>query len=91
MEIAATLPQGSFMAPLFLNTFTADMHEFDYIRRFVCSDDLALASQVEKFVEAEKKPIGNPGQTWEKYCADNGPNANSSKTVVCAYHLKTSQ
>ena len=84
------LSQGSVLAPLLFNVYTADLPIFENIYRPIHAEDLALdakgntATGVEGLLEnALEKPSA--------YHESNGRNANPSKSVVSAHHLKNQE
>ena len=48
------LPQGSVLAPIFFNIYTKDQPAAENCERFLYADDLALASQTNKFEKRKK-------------------------------------
>ena len=81
------LPQGSVLAPLLFNVYTADQSIHPGTRSFVYADDLAVTAQSTDFAPIEETLISALGGLSEYYTT-NQLRANPTKTQVSLFHLR---
>ncbi|KAJ8896081.1 hypothetical protein PR048_001423 [Dryococelus australis] len=81
------LGQGSVLSPILFNIYTIDQPIASNSRSFFYSVDLALPTQSTDFESVESTLI-NALEGLSRYYITNQLIPNSSKTQVCAFHLR---
>jgi len=79
------LPQGSVLAPLLFNVYTADLPQ-TRSRKFIYADDIALATQ-NKDLGRTESVLSQDLETMKRYFDSWKLKPNPGKTEVACFHL----